>query len=66
MLKEQIGHVEETFERGFKNGVLTLDAEINGNARELADELTAAGMDGFKFKILSFTGNTLNIQLQKK
>ncbi|MDD5284775.1 MAG: CsgG/HfaB family protein [Desulfuromonadaceae bacterium] len=66
MLKEQIGHVEETFERGFKNGVLTLDAEINGNARELAEELTATGMEGYKFRIISFTGNTLNIQIQKK
>jgi hypothetical protein len=66
MLREQIGHVEDTAERGFKDGVLTIDAEINGNARELADELTAAGMEGFKLKIVSFTGNTLNVQLQKK
>lgn len=65
-LREQVGHVEETFERGFKNGVLTLDAEINGNARELADELTATGLQGYKLKILEFTGNTLNIQIQKK
>lgn len=65
-LREQVGHVEETVERGFKDGVLTLDAEINGNARELADELTSTSVDGFKFKVISFTSNTLNIQLQKK
>jgi len=65
MLREQIGHVEDTVERGFKDGILTLDAEINGNARELAEELTKTSMEGFKLKIISFTGNTLNIQLQK-
>lgn len=66
MLREQIGHVEETVERGFKNGVLTLDAEINGNARELAEELTKTGTEDFNFRVISFTGNTLNVQLQKK
>lgn len=66
LLREQIGHVEDTVERGFKDGVLTLDAEINGNAMELADELTTAGVENYKFKILSFTGNTLNVELLKQ
>jgi hypothetical protein len=66
MLREQVNHVENTVERGFRDGVLTLDAEINGNARELAEELTNKDMDGFKFRVVSFTGNTLNVQLQKK
>lgn len=66
MLREQVGHVEETVERGFRDGVLTLDAEINGNARELADELTSTGLENYKFKIISFSGNTLNVELQKK
>jgi hypothetical protein len=64
-LRDHVGHVEDTVERGFKDGILILDAEINGNARELADELASAEMEGFKFKITAFTGNTLNIQLQK-
>ncbi|MEI6207793.1 MAG: hypothetical protein WCP20_13500 [Desulfuromonadales bacterium] len=65
LLREQIGHVEDTVERGFKDGILTLDAEINGNARELAEELSTTAMEGMKLRVMSFTGNTLNIQLQK-
>jgi len=65
MLREQIDHVESTVERGFKDGVLTLDAEINGNARELAEELTNSELNGLRFKVLSFTGNTLKVLMQK-
>ncbi len=62
-MRERLNCVEETIERSFRDGVLKLDMEINGTARELADEITNSDMKGFRFKVVSFTGNTLDLQL---
>ncbi len=66
LIRERLMHLEETIDRGYKDGVLTLDAEVSGTAKELAEELTSANMDGFGFKVISYTVNTLNVNLQKK
>ncbi len=66
LLRERLKNVEETVERGYRDGTLNLDTEVSGTARELAEELTNTKMDGYVFKIISYTVNTLNVQLQKK
>ena len=66
LIRERLMHVEETVERGYRDGTLTLDTEVSGSAKELADELTNSDMDGFRFKVVSYTVNTLNVHLQKK
>ena len=66
LIRERLMHVEETIERGYRDGTLNLDTEVSGTAKELADELTNTDMDGFGFKVVSFTVNTLNVKLQKK
>jgi hypothetical protein len=66
LMLERLNHVEKTEERGFKDGTLSIDAEITGSARELAEEITNSDMGKFKCKVLSYTANTLNIQILKK
>lgn len=66
LFRERLKHVEETIERGYRDGVLNLDVEASGTARELAEELTSANLDGFVFKVVTYTVNTLNVQLHKK
>ena len=66
LIRERLMHVEETVERGYRDGTLTLDTEVSGSAKELADELTNSDMDGFRFKVVSYTVNTLNVHIQKK
>jgi hypothetical protein len=65
-LKERLSHVEETFERGYRDGTLSLDAEITGTTRELAEELTTSDLGGYRFKVLSLTGNTVRLHLLKR
>jgi hypothetical protein len=66
LMKQRLNSVEETLERGYRNGALTLDVEINGTPRELAEEMGRVDMKGFRSRVLSYTGNTLNLQLIKK
>jgi hypothetical protein len=66
LMLERLNHVEKTEERGFRDGTLSLDAEITGSARELAEEITQANMGGYKCEVISFTANTLNLQLHKR
>lgn len=65
LMRERLNHVEESVERGYKDGTLSLDVEINGSPRELAEEITNTVLNGFKCKVISYTGNTLNLQLLK-
>lgn len=65
-MKQRLNSVEETLERGYRDGALTLEVEINGTPRELAEEMSKTSMDGFRSRVLSYTGNTLNLQLTKK
>ena len=66
LMLERLNHVEKTEERGFRDGTLNLDAEITGSARELADEISHTEMGVYKYDVISFTANTLNLQLRKK
>ena len=66
LMLERLNHVEKTEERSYRGGVLTLDAEITGSARDLAEEITHTDMGGYRYRVISLTANTLNLQLQKK
>ena len=65
-IRERLMHVEETNDRGYRDGTLSLDVESSGTAKELAEEISNTHMDGFGFKVVSYTVNTLNVHLQKK
>lgn len=65
LMKQRLNSVEETLERGYRDGTLNLEVELNGTPRELAEEMAGTDLDGFRSRILSFTGNTLNLQLVK-
>lgn len=66
LMKQRLNNVEETLERGYRDDTLTLEVEINGTPRELAEEMSRTDMGGFRSRVLSYTGNTLNLQLTKK
>jgi hypothetical protein len=66
LMRRRLNSVEETLERGYRDGTLTLEVEINGTPRELAEEMSKTSMEGFRSRVLSYTGNTLNLQLTKK
>jgi hypothetical protein len=65
LMLERLNHVEKTEERSYRDGALSLDAEITGSARELAEEITHTDMGRYRCRVISFTANTLNLQLQK-
>lgn len=65
MLHNRINCIEETIERGYRDGVLNLDVEITAKAREMADEIAAANLDGYEFSVLSFSGNTVQVKMNK-
>ena len=66
LMQERLNLVETTEEHGYVDGTLSLDAEINGSVWDLGEEITRTTMDGYKFKVTSFTANTLNLQLYDK
>ena len=66
LMRERLNLVETTEEHGYADGTLSLDAEINGSVWDLGEEITRSPMDGYKFKITSFTANTLTLQLFDK
>jgi len=66
LMLERLNHVEKTEERSYRDGTLSLDAEITGSARDLAEEITRSDMGGYRCRVISFTANTLNLHLQKK
>jgi len=66
LMRERLNLVESTEEHGYVDGTLTLDTEINGSVKDLGEEITRTAMDGYKFKVTSFTANTLNLQLSDK
>ena len=66
LMRQRLSSVEETLERGYKDGVLNLEVEINGTPRELAEEVSKTAIENFRIKVLSYTGNTLNLRIMKK
>ncbi len=66
LMAERLRHLDETVERGYRDNTLNLDAEIAGTARELADEIVSTNFDGFPLRVLSFTANTVTLQLHRK
>jgi len=65
LMKQKLAHVEETVERGFKRGTLTIDAEITCQTRELAEEISRTSLDRFRFAVVSYSGNTLKLKMLK-
>jgi hypothetical protein len=65
LMLERLNHVEKTEDRGFRNGALSLDVEITGSARDLAEEITHSDLGGYRCDVNSYTANTLNLQLHK-
>ena len=65
MLQNRVNCIEETFERGYRDGTLNLDVEITGKAREMADDIAAANMDGYRFNVFSFSSNTVRVKMDK-
>ena len=66
LMREQLNLVETTEEHGYVDGTISLDAEINGSVWDLGEEITRSTIGGYKFKVTSFTANTLNLQLNDK
>lgn len=65
MLHNRINCIEETIERGYRDGILNLDVEITAKARDMADEIASADLDGYRFSVLSFSGNTVQVKMNK-
>lgn len=65
MLHNRINCIEETIERGYRDGILSLDVEITAKARDMADEIASADLDGNRFSVLSFSGNTVQVKMNK-
>jgi len=66
LMRQQLVHVEDTVERGFRNGTLMLDAEITCPVKALTDEIMSARLNGFRFRVLSYTGNTLKLKMIRR
>lgn len=65
LMQQRLNSVEETLERGYRDGTLSLEVEINGTPRELAEEMGRTDLEGFRSRVLSFTGNTLSLRIVK-
>lgn len=66
LMLERLNHLEKTEERSYRDGALSLDAEITGSARDLAEEITHTDLGGYTCRVVSYTANTLNLQLHKR
>ncbi|MBI5206744.1 MAG: hypothetical protein HY934_03030 [Candidatus Firestonebacteria bacterium] len=56
---------QEIIQRSFENNVAILEAEVKGNTKNLADELSIKKFPLYSFKIKSISSNKLEIAVEK-
>lgn len=65
-VKEQLGQVEEVYERGYREEQLRLDLEVTGSTRTLIDELPTLRLDGAQLTIAGFSGGQLQVRWKRQ
>lgn len=65
LLHNRVSCIEETIERGYRDGTLSLDVETTAKAREMADEIMTSNINGYRFRVISFSGNTVHLIMDK-
>ena len=63
MLREQIKGTGDIMQRSFISGVAIFDIQWHGDSQTLAEELTLADPEHFKFKVFGVTPNKLDVKL---
>ena len=66
ILQNKIRGVTAVSQRGFSSGVATLNVEIEGSARTLADELTLIEYEGFAIDITGITPRGMQIKMRSR
>lgn len=65
-LQDKFESVEEIYDRSYRDGIASLDLEIRGDIRDLAEGLNSAGFNGGHFEVLSFTSNAVEVRFKSK
>ena len=66
MVNEQIGPVDQMYDRGYKDDTAILDLELSSNAREIAPELNNILIKNGSLKITSVSENKIQLKFTSK
>jgi hypothetical protein len=65
-LQDKFESVEEIYDRSYRDGIASLDLEIRGDIRDLAEGLNGTSFSGGHFEVLSFTSNVVEVKFKSK
>jgi len=60
-LRENMEDIEDIYDRSFKDGIATLDVEVKGSSKELAEFLSNKKFNNGALKVTSYTSNVIKI-----
>lgn len=66
VLKEQMGQVEEVYDRGYRDQQLRLDLDVSGGFKELVDELASLRFEHGSMKVTGYSDGKVQAEWQAR